>query len=320
MREMTETLFRYPIAIRLIRPATVFSMSTTSTLLLNGTPFTLSRRLLFTKCELFENDPGLLSTPYMVNSASSPEAFQQFLDFLQGKDVKVTRPTYEALSSLSQEFGFVALSQKVAEFRASPAFLQDDSHSWISFLEEQVAFSERRILVLEAQVASYEQRLERLEANRGSQNEQLQSAIERFGSVEAAVSDLRRNSGQASKLAHEVELLKQKVGDIDLIQMDLSVAVSGISLLAAVLNKNIPQFLSHLDKTKCTFLTTGKTFHMQPIWCCRTCRLVLPAGCCAACALICHQGHQVYFSCCPRDGFFCDCGAGDGPRPCLCLK
>jgi uncharacterized coiled-coil protein SlyX len=295
-------------------------MSTTSTLLLNGTPFTVSRKLLFTQCELFETDPGLLSTPYRVKSASSPEAFQQFLDFLQGKDVEVTPPTYEALSSLSQEFGFAALSQKVAEFRASPAFSQDDSHSRISFLEEQVAFSERRILVLEAQVASYEKRLECLEANCGSQNEQLQSAIEQLGSVDAAVSGLRQDSGQASELAREVKLLKQKVGEIDLIRRDLSVAVSGISLLAAVLNKNIAPFLSHSDKTKCTFPRTKNTFTMQPIWCCRTCGLVDPAGCCAACALNCHEGHDVYFFGCPRGGFFCDCGAGDGPHPCLSLK
>jgi hypothetical protein len=97
-------------------------MSTTSTLLLNGTPFTLPRRLLFTQCELFETEPGLLSKPYKVKSASSPEAFQLFLDLLQGTEIEVTEPTCQALSSLSQEFGFAELSEKVAAFRASTAF------------------------------------------------------------------------------------------------------------------------------------------------------------------------------------------------------
>jgi rubrerythrin len=308
---------------RLISTATVFSMTVTSTLLLNETPFTLPRKLLFTQCELFETDPSLLSTPYRVKSSSSLEAFQQFLDFIQGKDVEVTQATCDALSSLSHEFGSVALSTKVAEFRASLAFSQDDSR--ISFLEEQVASSERRILTLEAQIASYEQRLKCLETNHASQNEQLQSSLGRVNSVEAAVSDLRTavaggDSRQVNELNREVKLLKQKVGEIDSIRNSLGVAESGISMVAAVLSRDIPQFLSRLGKAKCSYCSTGLKFTMQPIWCCRTCGLVQPRGCCPACAFICHEGHNIYFFGCSSGGFFCDCGSGDGPHPCQCLK
>jgi uncharacterized coiled-coil protein SlyX len=260
-----------------------------------------------------------------VKSASSPEAFQLFLELLQGKAIDITQPTYKSLSSLSQEFGFAELSEKVAEFRGSPAFSQNDDQSWISFLEEQITSYERRLMDLETHMASYEQRLERLEAGCVSENDQLESVLERVGWVEAAVSELRsavagHGSGQVSEVAHEVELLKQKVSEIDLIRADLGAALGGISLLAAVQSKNLAQFQGQLNKTKYTFATTGRKFVFQSAWSCRTCGLVDRTGCCAACALICHDGHDVRFYGCPNGGFFCDCGAGDAPRPCRCLK
>jgi hypothetical protein len=241
---------------------------------------------------MFETEPGLLSKPYRVKSSSSPEAFQLFLDSLQGKDVEVTQPTYQALSSLSQEFGFGGLSQKLAEFRTSPAFSANDNNNKkrISFLEEQFASYEQRLLDLETRLLSSEQRLERLEATRASQKEQLKLSLERVCSVEvaveqlqsssqkqeAAVCDLRcavagQESGRVSELSGEVELLKHKVSEIASIRNDLSVAMTGISLLAAVLTKDLAQFLGQWAKAKCTIVKTGRTFVFQPIWRCRTC-------------------------------------------------
>jgi hypothetical protein len=43
---------------------------------------------------------------------------------LPGKAINITALTYDALSSLSQEFGFVALKQELVKFLASPAFLE----------------------------------------------------------------------------------------------------------------------------------------------------------------------------------------------------
>jgi hypothetical protein len=139
------------------------------------------------------------------------------------------------------------------------------------------------------------------------------------------VSVLRRavagqESGQVRELAGEVELLKQKVGAIDSIRKDLNLAAAGISLLAAVPNTGLTRILARRRQEKCTFATTGRDFVYQPVWHCRTCGLVGEIGCCAACALICHEGHDVYFDPSNKGRFYCDCGAGDGPRPCRCLK
>ena len=57
---------------------------------------------------------------------------------------------------------------------------------------------------------------------------------------------------------------------------------------------------------------------------CHTCGLVGDKGCCSLCALVCHKGHDVFYS--RKSSFFCDCGAeqasnGDAARlRCKCLK
>jgi hypothetical protein len=123
-----------------------------------------------------------------------------------------------------------------------------------------------------------------------------------------------------SELAREVQLLKQKVGKVDSIRIDIGLALASVSLLAVVPNPEPVKFLDQSSALICTFAKTEPTFIDQPVWMCRTCGLVNEKGCCAACAHICHRGHDVYFNPSIRDIFYCDCGAGDGARPCLCLR
>ena len=68
----------------------------------------------------------------------------------------------------------------------------------------------------------------------------------------------------------------------------------------------------------CTCATHGAEFINQRWYQCETCGLVDDLGCCEACAETCHKGHV-----CVYQGVggkcYCDCGAGDGPRPCHCM-
>lgn len=69
---------------------------------------------------------------------------------------------------------------------------------------------------------------------------------------------------------------------------------------------------------RCSFSRTGRMFQPQPFYSCYTCWPGADEfGCCVTCGPICHAGHDLKYKF--SGGFFCDCGAGDGVRPCLCL-
>ena len=67
----------------------------------------------------------------------------------------------------------------------------------------------------------------------------------------------------------------------------------------------------------CTFAQHGRSYVPQRLYQCRTCNLLGHLCCCEACAKTCHKGHDCWFL--HEAPAFCDCGAGDGARPCCCL-
>ncbi|KAJ4462632.1 putative von Willebrand factor type A domain protein [Paratrimastix pyriformis] len=68
----------------------------------------------------------------------------------------------------------------------------------------------------------------------------------------------------------------------------------------------------------CTYAETGNHGVKQRVFHCRTCGLLDNLGCCAVCVRVCHRGHDVFEEDC-SSGFYCDCGLGQGPRPCQCM-
>jgi uncharacterized coiled-coil protein SlyX len=106
---------------------------------------------LINTCELFRNNPGLIITPYRINSGVSLEDFQDFVTALEDKLIDIKDRNIPGLSHLSEEFGFQALLAKLSAHRRS-AGLSDaqtgECRSRFSALEERTGQQERQLAVL----------------------------------------------------------------------------------------------------------------------------------------------------------------------------
>jgi hypothetical protein len=124
----------------------------TTTLVLGDTVFPVSTRALIASCDLFLNNLSLAMSPYQVHSSVPPSLFAIFVAAIEGKNTELTTENSPELSRLCDEFGFLALSERIAAFLRSP-------ESRISILEERLARQEeinaslqRRVDELTAQV------------------------------------------------------------------------------------------------------------------------------------------------------------------------
>jgi HECT-domain (ubiquitin-transferase)/Putative zinc finger in N-recognin (UBR box)/UBA-like domain len=75
-----------------------------------------------------------------------------------------------------------------------------------------------------------------------------------------------------------------------------------------------------VERKVCTFTATDRNYARQQWFNCRTC---IPSnagvGVCPSCKDTCHAGHEVLEAKTSNGPFFCDCGAGDMPKPCSCI-
>jgi hypothetical protein len=67
---------------------------------------TISALQAITKCNLFERNPALTTSPYKVQSPVSLAIFRDFISALEGKTVKIANTSFTGLQQLCQEFGF----------------------------------------------------------------------------------------------------------------------------------------------------------------------------------------------------------------------
>jgi hypothetical protein len=74
----------------------------------------VGRRSLAASCELFVENPNLLSTPYEVHSSASEGHFRVFLAAIEGATAEIGMENVIDLESLSSEFQFVELRRQVA--------------------------------------------------------------------------------------------------------------------------------------------------------------------------------------------------------------
>jgi hypothetical protein len=65
----------------------------------------------------FTNNPALLRSPYRVKSPVTAAAIREFVSALEGGSIEITAANLRALSQLSDEFGFAALSAQLWAFR-----------------------------------------------------------------------------------------------------------------------------------------------------------------------------------------------------------
>jgi hypothetical protein len=74
---------------------------------------------LTTKCDLFRNNPELLTRPFSVKSSNpvSVSVFREFVSALEDCEIEITTANVAGLSELSAEFGFASLSKRLSAFR-----------------------------------------------------------------------------------------------------------------------------------------------------------------------------------------------------------
>jgi hypothetical protein len=137
-----------------------------------GQVFNIPIRGLINRCDLFTSDLSLLTKPYAVRSSVPLAVFRDFIGALQDRPVTITNENFTCLSLLCSEFGFQALSAKLSEFRASPAFVAavatEDSEARfrIALLEDRSQERDREIAVLQQDMAQLRSALEASSATR----------------------------------------------------------------------------------------------------------------------------------------------------------
>jgi hypothetical protein len=112
---------------------------------------------LITKCDVFKNNPGLIVTPYRVQSEVSLEDFQDFVSALEDKPINIKDRKFPGLSQLSEEFGFQTLLKKRSAHRRSPglsAAQTAECLSRISALEERTGQHEDQLAALQSALFS----------------------------------------------------------------------------------------------------------------------------------------------------------------------
>jgi len=125
----------------------------TTSLLVGDRSFEVLRRLLFSTCELFVEQPQLLSRPYRVQSRVTAAEFGVFLEAISGRDLEIASENVEFLEILCAEFGFSDLQRKVEAFVSRTSAIDRVCRHEVSTLKERDMQHSRDILALEQKLA-----------------------------------------------------------------------------------------------------------------------------------------------------------------------
>jgi hypothetical protein len=162
--------------------------------------FEVALRGVVTHCDLFSTSPALLTIPSTVRSSVRADTFRDFIAALEGKAVEITNENFRGLSLLCSEFGFQALSAKLGDFRASPAFRAmqpiEDSEAGL------------RLAELEVREVQRQRDIAGLQCDLARQSHELSAALARVSRLEAEVTDLRSASEPGRKLTSEIRELR----------------------------------------------------------------------------------------------------------------
>jgi hypothetical protein len=144
-------------------------------LLLDGETFSVPKRSLINSCDVFLEDPILLTSPYKVKSRVSRDSFQVFTSAIGGSEVTITAVNVRDLALLCDEFKFSTLSNVVAEWRATDTV----SLAWI---DDRLLSHDRAICALTQQI----------EALRRAQEAAAVQSVEEFSGLKSRVAQLER--------------------------------------------------------------------------------------------------------------------------------
>jgi hypothetical protein len=67
-------------------------------------------------CNLFQQNPTLLLSPYRVQSPVSLSIFRQFISALKGNAITITNTNFTELHQLCKEFGFSEIASNLSKF------------------------------------------------------------------------------------------------------------------------------------------------------------------------------------------------------------
>jgi hypothetical protein len=156
-----------------------FHMSNTA-LVLNGRTYSVSRRLLIATCDLFENQPNLLTAPYPVRSHVSRDSLELFLSAIDGHPIPITKSNHADLTALCNEFGYSGLASRLSILTmsllsADPAL--PEVLARVAGLERLVGVLLSENARLEAGAAALRVRCEALEQGQAALQAQLASLL-----------------------------------------------------------------------------------------------------------------------------------------------
>jgi hypothetical protein len=159
--------------------------------------------LLSQTCSRFANDP--LVSPYCVTSAVTPDIFEQFLRVMKGCDIEITEANASALSSLSSEFGFSALSAQSAAFFRSPTGRLTELEPVISNQSDKISSLIGRVERLEAEISD----LRLAVAAQAHTQAQAQAQAESQAKLQSESATKRELAAEAALLRADVAVLCQ---------------------------------------------------------------------------------------------------------------
>jgi hypothetical protein len=123
----------------------------------SGAIFPVKKRHLMEHLRLFQDNPSLLNEQeYEVQTRVRTEVFSAFARMLTGGEIVVSEDTCESFRSLSEEFGFEALSDACAEFAESRQTADHSLAKRVNALEEQLLSREREFARLRERFALLE--------------------------------------------------------------------------------------------------------------------------------------------------------------------
>jgi hypothetical protein len=187
-------------------------------LILEGTSFSINKKLLLTNSQFVDLHGGAFTTGhYEVQSAVTPTLLQEFIKAIEeDKTIAITDENVESLTQLSGEFGVPSIASDCAEFKSSKQASPEapDSISELLSLQERVSRQDLVIVDLQAQISRIASRFEsQLEVLRDevqtSQAPQLQQIAAE--AVQVLRRDLDAITATTSSLTERLCVVEEKL-------------------------------------------------------------------------------------------------------------
>jgi uncharacterized protein YukE len=199
---------------------------TAAELIFEGQTFQIARRSLIKTCELFVENPNLLSTRYRIRSRVSEAHFRLFLAAIEGATTEIGMENAMDLESLSTEFQFIKLGQRVGEFVSQHPHVEDVRlRSAISDLQQQLAGQNRELCQLTEAMVEVRRQIEGVAIKL---NQTEDSVERRVGPLKRAALGLAETKDRMSRVESDVAGLRAATADGSAKLADVRQEVAGL--------------------------------------------------------------------------------------------